>query len=90
MGTPLRIPLQIYLKPEQYLDFKNMKEIVKRTKAICAHYAQQIDDEEKYILFQLMMKLVITDGRLEESEKEKLFEIGTSLKISEKTYKRNN
>lgn len=74
-------------KPEQYLDFKNMREIEKRTKIICAHYSKQIDDEEKYILFQLMMKLVICDGRLEETEKQKLFEIGLSLKISEKRIK---
>ncbi len=74
-------------KPEQYLDFKNMKEIEKRTKAICKHYGDQIDNEDKYILFQLMMKLVIADGRLEEEEKNKLFEIGTALKISEKRIK---
>ena len=34
-----------------------------------------------------MMKLVITDGRLEEEEKTKLFEIGKELKISEKRIK---
>ncbi|HOE92072.1 MAG TPA: hypothetical protein PLV22_08860, partial [Candidatus Cloacimonadota bacterium] len=37
--------------------------------------------------FQLMMKLVIADGRLEEEEKTKLFEIGKELKISEKRIK---
>ncbi|HOQ79532.1 MAG TPA: M48 family metallopeptidase [Candidatus Cloacimonadota bacterium] len=74
-------------KPEQYLVFKNMKEIEKRSKAICKFYGNQIDNEDKYILFQLMMKLVIADGRLEEEEKTKLFEIGKELKISEKRIK---
>jgi len=74
-------------KPEQYLDFKDMKEIEKRSKAICKYYGKQVDNEDKYILFQLMMKLVIADGRLEEEEKTKLFEIGKELKISEKRIK---
>ncbi len=74
-------------KPEQYLDFKDMKEIEKRSKAICKYYGKQVDNEDKYILFQLMMKLVIADGRLEEEEKIKLFEIGKELKISEKRIK---
>lgn len=74
-------------KPEQYLEFKNFKEVEKRAIAICKKYAEQSDDDDKYILFQLMMKLVIADGRLEETEKSKLFEIGKTLKISEKRIK---
>ncbi len=74
-------------KPEQYLEFKNFKEVEKRAKAICKKYSEQSDDDDKYILFQLMMKLVIADGRLEESEKIKLFEIGKALNISEKRVK---
>ena len=74
-------------QPENYLEFENFKEIESRTKTICNYYAKQNDDDDKYVLFQLMMKLVIADGRLEEAEKAKLFEIGKRLKISEKRIK---
>ena len=74
-------------EPEAYLEFENYKELELRTKRICNYYAKQNDDDDKYVLFEILMKIVICDGRLEEIEKTRLFEIGTILNISEKRIK---
>ncbi len=73
-------------QPEVYLDFKDLNSIQKRMEKIIKYFAKN-DDDAKYILFESLMKIVITDGRLEEIEKSTLIEIGKKLRISEKRIK---
>jgi hypothetical protein len=68
-------------QPENYLRFKNFNEVTSRMQEICKYYSRQRGGE-KFDLFEKLTQLAILDGRLEQPEKERLFEIGKLLKIS--------
>jgi hypothetical protein len=68
-------------QPENYLSFKSLDEIKDRVDAICRYYNRK-HDGEKYELFEKVVQLALLDGRLEKSEKERLYELGKMLRIS--------
>lgn len=68
-------------QPENYLRFKSFNEVTERMQEICRFYSRQ-HGGEKFELFEKLTQLAILDGRLEQPEKERLFEIGKLLKIS--------
>lgn len=68
-------------QPEHYLTYKTKKEIVHRKNEICKYFAKK-HDGGKYELFEKVTQLAILDGRLEQAEKVRLYEIGKLLRIS--------
>jgi len=68
-------------QPENYLSFKSLDEIKDRVDAICRYYNRK-HDGEKYELFEKVVQLALLDGRLENPEKERLYELGKMLRIS--------
>jgi hypothetical protein len=68
-------------QPENYLGFKNLKQVYDRVKDICAYYARK-HDGDKYVMFEKITQLALLDGRLEQAEKDRLYEIGKLLRIS--------
>jgi len=69
-------------QPENYLSFKSIKDVTKRVQDICRYYVRR-HDGEKFELYEKVVQLALLDGRLEQAEKERLFEIGKLLKISQ-------
>jgi len=69
-------------QPYQYLNFKDVEELTKRTSAICAYYAQSKNDY-KYVLYRQIVYLAVCDGRLDEIEKKALYKIAKNLEIDE-------
>jgi len=69
-------------QPEQYLDFSDLETIGKQVESICSFYANR-HDGSKFQLFERLVALALLDGRLEKNEKERLYEIGGYLAISE-------
>jgi hypothetical protein len=68
-------------QPEQYLEFVSIEEVMNRVQMICKFFSHR-HDGEKYELFEKIAQLALLDGRLEQEEKSRLFEIGKLLKIS--------
>lgn len=69
-------------QPENYLSFKSRSDVKKRVQAICGYYSRK-HDGSKFELFERIVQLSLLDGRLVQSEKDRLFEIGGLLKISQ-------
>jgi len=68
-------------QPENYLGFKDLKDVQARVLEICKYYARR-HDGDKFELFEKIAQLALLDGRLEQTEKDRLYEIGKLLKIS--------
>jgi len=68
-------------QPELYLSFRDLDDLKRRTEAICRHFAE-LHDGEKFIIFERLIPIALLDGRLESSEKTRIYEIGHLLDIS--------
>ncbi len=68
-------------QPEHYLVRRSKKNLSDRVAEICRYYVRR-HDGDKYDLFERLAQLALLDGRLEQSEKDRLYEIGKLLHIS--------
>ncbi len=69
-------------QPEIYLQFKDLAEVKHNVDSICRYFAQQTGGE-KFDLLEKIAPLALLDGRLEQAEKDRIYEIGKLLKISQ-------
>ena len=74
-------------QPEKYLTFKDVNEIEERKNALCEFYAGSKNDH-KFKLCDMMVDLATCDGRLDEKERNALFDIANKMNIDEDTMKR--
>ena len=74
-------------QPENYLTFNDKNEIEERKNAICEYYVNSKNDH-KFTLCKMMVDLAACDGRLDEKERNALFEIANKLNIDDDTMKR--
>ncbi len=69
-------------QPEQYLEFDSKTELHQRVVNVCRYFSHR-HDGIKYDLFERITQLALLDGRLEPEDKNRLFEIGKLLNISQ-------
>ena len=69
-------------QPENYLKYKSLSAVINRVQTICRYYSRK-HDGSKFELFEKIVRLSLLDGRLEQTEKQRLFEIGKLLNISQ-------
>jgi hypothetical protein len=69
-------------QPEVYMNFHDLDDLKKRTQEICTYFSN-LHDGEKFIIFERLIPIALLDGRLEATEKARIYEIGKMLDISE-------
>ncbi len=69
-------------QPETYLLYKSLKDI-KNVINECSKFFAGRHDTIKYMLLDKIIRLAISDGRMEKEEKEKIYELGKKLRISQ-------
>jgi len=71
-------------RPEIYLDFPDLDAIKARLDEVCEHFKDHNDDL-KFELLKGLVYMILLDGRLEATEKQRLQELGTRMDIAPDT-----
>jgi hypothetical protein len=68
-------------QPEYYLQFESTKDLLNKLKEAAAYYAKNPCDD-MFTLLENVVGITLSDGRLEEEEKKRLFEISKMMNVS--------